>query len=130
MIQPVYRYDEENDICYISFAPGERGTGVELSDQILVRMNKPQRRAIGLTLFDYSVLTQATELGPRSFPLTGLSQISADLRDLVLEILSRPPVSDILQLSAYTPSLSETTPIVSIGIILAQLSPMAREAVA
>jgi hypothetical protein len=73
-------------------------------------------------LFDYSVLTQATELGPRSFPLTGLSDLSADLRQLVLEVITRPPVSEILRLSAYTPSLSETTPIISIGTAFLRLS--------
>ena len=128
MTQPVYSYDEESDILYISFAPGEKGTGIELSDQILLRLNKSQRRAIGLTLFDYSVLAQTTDLGPRSFPLAGLSELSADLRDLVLEVITRPPISDILHMSAYTPSLSETTPIVSISAALASLPPLAEVA--
>src|SRR5262245_38593239 len=60
--------------------------------------------------FDYSVLAQPTEVGPRSFPLTGLIQLSADLRALVLDILRRPPVCKLLSLSAYTPSLVETVP--------------------
>jgi hypothetical protein len=33
---------------------------------------------------------------------------------MVLEILQRPPVSDILFLSSYTPSVAETIPITSL----------------
>ncbi|MFQ5875048.1 MAG: DUF2283 domain-containing protein [Dehalococcoidia bacterium] len=114
MNEPVYTYDEDGDILYVAFAPGEKGTGIELNDQILLRLNKSEHRAIGLTLFDYSVLVQPTELGPRSFPLTGLSELSDELRQLVLEVISGPPVNEILTLSVYTPSLAETIPIASL----------------
>jgi len=114
MREPVYTYDEASDTLYVSFAPGEAATGIELTDHILLRVNKKERRAIGLTLFDYSVLAQTTELGPRSFPLTGLEDLSSDLRAMVLDILLHAPVRDILSLSAYTPSLAETIPIISL----------------
>ncbi len=107
-------YDEASDTLYISFAPGEKATGIELNDHILLRINKAERKAVGLTFFDYSVLAQRTAVGPRSFPLTGLAQLSGDLREVVLDILRRSPVSDILSLSAYTPSLVETIPITSL----------------
>ena len=81
---------------------------------MLLRINKHERRASGLTLLDYSVLAQPTEVGPRSFPLTGLMQLSADLRALVLDILRRPPVCRLLSLSAYTPSLLEIVPIATL----------------
>jgi uncharacterized protein YuzE len=125
---PVYNYDEDGDILYIAFAPGERGTGIELNDHILLRLNKPERRAIGLTLFDYSVLAQLTELGPRSFPLTGLSELSDELRQLVLEVITRPPVNEILTLSAYTPSLAETIPIASLRVQHLLGTPLAKVA--
>ena len=111
MTKPVFNYDEESDTLYISFAPGEAATGIELNEHILLRIDKSERRAIGVTLFDYSVLVQRTDIGPRSFPLTGLAELSDELRDIVLDILARPPVSNILTLSAYTPSLLETIPI-------------------
>jgi uncharacterized protein YuzE len=114
MTEPVFTYDEASDTLYISFAPGEAATGIELTDHILLRVNKRERRAIGLTLLDYSILAQATEIGPRSFPLTGLDELSDELREMVLDILLRPPVRDILSLSAYTPSLAETIPIISL----------------
>jgi uncharacterized protein YuzE len=114
MSEPVFTYDETSDTLYISFAPGEAATGIELTDHILLRVNKRERRAIGLTLLDYSILAQPTDIGPRSFPLTGLDELSDDLREMVLDILLHPPVHDILSLLAYTPSLAETIPIISL----------------
>jgi hypothetical protein len=38
-------------------------------------------------------------------------QFGEELREIVLAVLRHPPVSDILTLSAYTPSVVETTPI-------------------
>jgi uncharacterized protein YuzE len=113
MTEPIFNYDEVSDTLYISFEPNVKATGIELNDHILLRINKSDRKAVGLTFFEYSVLAQKTELGPRSFPLTGLTELSDELRDLVLHILQQPPVSRVLSLSAYTPSIVETIPITS-----------------
>jgi len=114
MVKPSFNYDEMSDTLYVSFEPGAKATGVELNDHILLRINKSERKAIGLTFFEYSLLAQRTEIGPRSFPLTGLVKLSDELREIVFDILSRPPVSEILSLSAYTPSFVETIPITSL----------------
>ena len=114
MTQPIFNYDEDSDTLYISFAPGEAATGIELNEQIVLRINRVERRAIGLTLLDYSVLAQQTELGPRSFPLTGLAELSPELRELVITILRTEPVRSILAVSAYSPSPIEVVPITSI----------------
>jgi uncharacterized protein YuzE len=111
MTQPVSNYDEISDTLYISFAPGEQATGIELTPHILLRLNKQEHKAVGLTFLEYSLLAQKTDMGPRSFPLTGLTELSDDLRDIVLDILQRPPVSDVLLISSYTPSISEAIPI-------------------
>jgi uncharacterized protein YuzE len=112
MTEPVMSYDEVSDTLYISFALGEAATGIELTDHILLRVNKSERRVIGLTLLNYSLIAQITDIGPRSFPLTGLDQLTPELRNLVLDILLHPPVRDILSLSAYTPSPGEAIPII------------------
>src|SRR5438309_82409 len=53
---PTYSYDKEADVLYISFAPGETPTAaVELNDNILLRFNLSEKRAVGLTLMDFSV---------------------------------------------------------------------------
>jgi uncharacterized protein YuzE len=114
MSKPIFNYDEMSDTLYVSFSPGEKATGIELNDHILLRINKKDRRAIGLTFLDYSLLAQKTEVGPRSFPLTGLAELSDELREIVLDILQHPPISEILYLSSYTPSIMETIPITSL----------------
>ena len=111
MENPRISYDEMSDTFYVSFEPGTKATGIELNEHILLRINRSKRKAVGLTFFEYSLLAQKTELGPRSFPLTGLSQLSGDLRQIVLDILLTPPVSNILSVSAFTPSVAETIPI-------------------
>lgn len=114
MLTPNFNYDETSDTLYVSFVPGEMATGIELNDHILLRLNKAERKAVGLTFFEYSILAQRTEVGPRSFPLSGLAQLSDELREIVLEVILHPPVSEILSLSAYTPSSIETIPITSL----------------
>ena len=110
-----YSYDKEVDVLYVSFFPGEKATtAVELNDNILLRFNRAEKRAVGLTLMDFSVLVQFTDLGPRSFPLVGLGELEPDWRETVIEIITKPPVSEILKVSVYTPSLAEAVPITSI----------------
>ena len=111
MTKPKFNYDEISDTLYVSFEPGMKATGIELNDHILLRINKNERRVVGLTFLEYSLLAQKTDVGPRSFPLTGLSELSDDLREIVLDILLSPPVNNILSLSAFTPSIVETIPI-------------------
>jgi uncharacterized protein YuzE len=110
--EPTYSYDKEADVLYISFSPGEKATSaVELNDNILLRFNRAEQRAIGLTLMDFSVLIQLTNLGPRSFPLSGLQDLEPDWQEMVINIITKPPVNQILKVSVYTPSLTETVPI-------------------
>ena len=111
MKKPNFNYDEISDTLYVSFEPGEKATGIELNEHILLRINKNEHRAIGLTFLDYSLLAQETEIGRRSFPLIGLSELSEELRESVIDILQKPPVNKILHISAYTPSIIETIPI-------------------
>lgn len=112
--KPILNYDEESDTLYISFDPGKKATGVELNDQMLLRINKKEKKAIGITLFNYSILAQPTTIGQRSFPLTGLTLLPEHIQDMVIQILRTSPVNEVLWLSSYTPSLSETMPIASL----------------
>ena len=112
---PTYSYDKEVDVLYISFAPGETPTAaVELHDNILLRFNLAEKRAVGLTLMDFSVLVQMTQLGPRSFPLNGLKDLEPDWQEIVIEIITKPPVNQILRVSSYMPSMAEEVPIISV----------------
>ena len=112
---PAYDYDQDTDILYISFSPGERATtAVELNDNILLRLNREEQRAVGLTLMDFSVLAQSTGFGPRYFPLTGLADLEEEWQEMVMEIITRPPVNLVLKVSAYVSSPLETIPITAI----------------
>ncbi len=117
MNKPNFNYDEISDTLYISFDSGAKATGIELNNNILLRINKEERKVVGITFFDYSLLAQKADFGPRSFPLTGLMEISADLRELALEILQNSPVAEILTLSTYTPPYAEPIPITSLAQI-------------
>ena len=109
---PTYDYDKEADVLYITFAPNETATAaVELNDNILLRFNRAAKRAIGLTLMDFSVLVQLTKFGPRSFPLTGLQELEPEWQDEVIELITQSPVNQILKVSTYTPSMVEMVPI-------------------
>ncbi len=99
-------------MLYVSFVPGEKATtAVELNDNILLRFNRAEKRAIGLTLMDFSMLVQLTRLGPRTFPLSGLADLEPEWQDVVIELITSPPVDQVLKVSTYTPSFSETIPV-------------------
>jgi len=111
MNQTNTNYDEISDTLYISFVPNVKATGIELNDHILLRIDKENRRAVGITFLNYSILVQKADFGPRSFPLTGLVKLSDETREIVMEILGSATIKEILSLSTYTPSLSESIPI-------------------
>ncbi len=115
MNQPVMNYDSLSDTLYISFASGAKATGIELNEHILLRIDKNTHKALGITLFNYSVLAQKADFGPRSFPLSGLGELSDELQEMVVNILFQPPVNEILTLSTYTPTSSEAIPITSLS---------------
>jgi uncharacterized protein YuzE len=111
MSQANVNYDETSDTLYISFLPGVKVTGIELNEHILLRIDKENRKAVGITFLNYSILIQNADFGPRSFPLTDLIKLSDESREMVMEILESKPVKEILSLSTYTPSFSEAIPI-------------------
>lgn len=111
MQEPNIRYDEEGDILYISFRPGQKAMGVNLTEHILLRFDPETKEAVGLTLLDYSRLIQPTEVGPRSFPFVGLDRLSAELRQTVITLITTPPVNQFLKASLYTPSSRRRLPL-------------------
>jgi hypothetical protein len=69
------------------------------------------RTAIGITVFNFSLLAQRTEMGSRSFALSGLAELSPERRELALSLPLSTPVSDFLSISAYSPAGSEASPV-------------------
>lgn len=104
-------YDREADILEIFFGENEPGTGVELTEHILLRVNLQTRRPISITVLHFSILTEYTEYGPRSYGLDKLNEISEDLRDLVLHVLNTMPVRQFLKITHYQVSPTVQIPV-------------------
>ncbi len=105
-----FKYDESEDILEIFFGDNEPSTGVELTDYILLRLNQATGRAVSLTLLHFSILTERTEYGPRSFPLHSLKDLPESLRGVVLRVVSMPPVNQFLKISYFQASSVKQVP--------------------
>jgi len=93
---PIYNHDREGDILYISFSPGEKEkTAVKLTYDILLRFNRAEKRAIGITILNYSDMIKDTERRQQNnyIPLNGLDDLEPDWQDAVIETLKRPPAN-------------------------------------
>ncbi len=103
-------YDEEGDILEIIFGDNEPATGIELTEHILLRLDRTIGRAVSLTLLNFSILAERTEYGPRSYPLNDLQDFPDDLRELVVRLLTTSPVKQFLQLSYFQASQTKSVP--------------------
>lgn len=92
-------YDSEGDTLEVFFASGA-ATGIELTDEIVLRYDKNSASPRSLIFTSFSHLIEDTEYGPESFRLTGIESLPPQQRDEILRILRMPAVSHFLQLSA------------------------------
>ena len=104
-------YDQEADILEIFFGTNEPATGVELTDHIILRLNQQTKRTMSLLLLDFSILTERTEYGPRSYPLDTLDDLPESLRELVLQLVTSMPVRRFLKVSHFQASPTERVPL-------------------
>lgn len=107
----ILKYDEGQDILDIYFGKNQPATGVELTDHLLLRLDRKSKHAVSLTIHHFSILAQQTEFGPRSFPLNRLEELSGDLRDTVIHIMTTEPVNRFLRLAYHQASPSLQVPI-------------------
>lgn len=104
-------YDENGDMLDIFFGENEPATGVELTDYILLRLNPKTGQVVSLTLLHFSILTEQTEYGPRSYPLDKLEELPENLREFVVRALTTMPVNQFLKLSHFQESPTKHVPI-------------------
>jgi len=104
-------YDEGEDMLDIFFGENEPATGVELTDNILLRLDQKTGRAVSLTICHFSILTELTEYGPRSFPLDNLDELPEDLRALTVRLIMKAPVNQFLKLSHFQESPVKRVPL-------------------
>jgi uncharacterized protein YuzE len=85
-------YDPEGDVLYITFGPPTAGTGYQLSDQLLLRVDPQTQQAAGLTVFNFSVHAHSTH----EIPLPGLEE-DPEVKPALMLILGSPPVTHFLR---------------------------------
>jgi len=109
-------YDEEADVLYVSFGRSEHVTGVELADNILLRLDTGKAtgtapRAVGLTFISFARLMAHYRDRPLSVSLANLRNLPEDLWQAVLAVSTTSPVSDFLDvglaMSPQVPPLPE-----------------------
>jgi len=104
-------YDENEDMLDIFFGENETATGIELNDHILLRINQKSGRVVSLTLLHFSILTERTEFGPRSYPLDKLKQFPEDLQERVIRAITTRPVNKFLKISFFQESPTRRVPL-------------------
>ncbi len=105
-------YDEEADVLYVSFGQGEHVTGIELADNLLLRLDRGKAtgitpRAVGLTFINFARMMVFYEGKPLTVPLANLRNLPEDLWQAVWAVITTPPVSDFLDVAL---SLSPQVP--------------------
>lgn len=116
MSETKINYDRDADILYVSFGRSQHVTGVELTDNVLLRLDTGKRsgeppHAIGLTFISFARMMEVYKDRPLLIPLVNLRGLPEDLWQAVLAVVTTPPVSDFLSvgltLSLQNPPLPE-----------------------
>jgi len=103
-------YERNEDILEVFFGQNEPATGVELTDHILLRLNQDTGKAVSLTMLHFSILTERTEYGPRSYPLDSLDDLPEELQEVVVHIITTAPVNQFLKVSHFQASPTKRVP--------------------
>lgn len=95
------KYDEDADVLYVSFGQSPHVTGVELTENVLLRLDTGEKtgappRAIGLTFISYDRMMAHYQHQPIPVSLTTLRRLPENLWQAVLAVLTTSPVSDFL----------------------------------
>jgi len=110
-------HDRDADVLYVSFGHSEHVTGVELADNILLRLDTGKAtgelpRAVGLTIISFSRVMAYHRDKPLVISLDRLRNLPDDLWQTVMDVVTMSPVSDVLAvgLSVAPQSLHLPTP--------------------
>ncbi len=94
-----YEYDEDSDLLDVYFGEKRAAWTIELTDHILLSLDRETGQVVSLSFLDFSELSRPTPLGLRSFPLTGLADLPHIERELVMHALTTSPVNKWLDVS-------------------------------
>ena len=95
-------YDKDADVLYVSFGQSKHVTGVELADNILLRLDTGKAtggvpRAIGLTFVSFSHMMAHHRDKPLTISLDQLRDLPDDLWQAVIDVVTTSPVRDVLE---------------------------------
>ena len=94
-----YEYDKDSDLLDVYFGEKRAAWTIELTDHILLSLDRETGQVVSLSFLDFTELSRLTPLGLRSFPLTGLADLPHVERELVMHALTTPPVNKWLDVS-------------------------------
>jgi uncharacterized protein YuzE len=94
-----YEYDRESDVLDVYFGEKRAAWTIELTEHIMLSLDRKTGQVVSLSLLDFSELIRPTPLGLRSFPLTGLADLPQVERERVAQALTTPPVNHWLDVS-------------------------------
>jgi uncharacterized protein YuzE len=93
-----FSYDQEADVLYIAFDKGRKASSVSLNDNLVLRFDAQTGEAVGLTVLDFARLMQET----RALALSRLDEFPPELKKVVWQALTHPPLSHYLHITTST----------------------------
>ena len=101
-------YDAEGDILSVTFVEvaGQKHTGIELTDQIVLYYNPDTARPLQLVVLSYQALLQASRRSP--LRLDGLAHAPLKVRATVMALLQSAPLAAFFQM-IETPGMTSPT---------------------
>lgn len=114
MTQPQTTYDPDTDSLLLRLAYGDEWLQFNLNEYVQVETDPELQICYALLLNDYSLLIAQTKYGQRFFPLDGLQALHQEQQERLLALLLSQGLQPFLSVAAYTPSLVDTVPMISI----------------
>jgi hypothetical protein len=102
-------YDAEGDILAVTFSEvsGQKHTGIELTDNIVLYYNPETEEPLKLILNSYQAMVEASQQAP--ILLDRLAQAPAKVQTIVTALLQQTPLTAFLQLSGAQGKLPLTS---------------------
>ncbi len=98
-----YEYDQGSDMLEIIFRQAEATCAVELTESIILGFDWETNEPLSLGFISISRLIQPTEYGEVHFQLL-TDEWPDEVQDKIWEMLQKPPLTEFLKLSSYTPA--------------------------
>jgi len=96
-------YDPDGDLLEIYFSRSEAMAAIELTDNMVLRFDWENCTPLSLSIISFSTLLQPSRYGAMHFELL-VEEWPEESQEKILAMLRKPPLTDFLTLSSYTPA--------------------------